>query len=406
MGVDTRLSATPTAHALPFTQPWIQTLILENYRSYPSFTLQCEARSVVITGPNGAGKTNILEALSLFNPGRGLRRAKLAHLLNSASPTPNWAVSITVNDGSGAYQMGTGIRINPDEVAAATDVPDHRRLIKINQVITPQSKLPEWISFVWQTPQMDTLFIDGPSVRRKFLDRIVASIFPDHTHYIYRFEHALAERSKILIQPSPDAKWLDILEQKIAEAALAIASLRRLFLEEMAPFAQTRISAFPTVALETHGLMEEWLMELSSLDVEDKIRDHLGASRAKDALNGGVPIGPHKTQVLFLYNDTPKEAEQCSTGEQKALLLGMTFALCRLHQKIFQRSPILLLDEVVAHLDQERRQDLFKEIETLRLQTWLTGTDQNVFLPFIDHAQFFAFQHGQIVSAPPTKSIF
>lgn len=378
-------------------EPWIQTLILENYRSYPKLTLTCDARSVIITGANGAGKTNILEALSLFTPGRGLRRAKLAHLLHKDASPPHWSVAITVHDAAGMFQLGTGVHINPDEHRERTEVSDSRRIVKINNSVALQSKLPEWISCVWQTPQMDTIFVEGPSARRKYLDRLVASIFPDHTQYMYRFEHALSERSKLLAQSIHDATWLALLEQKIAESSLAIASLRRLFLEEIAPFIQKRSSAFPTVTIETHGHMEEWIAARSSLEAEDKIREHLHAARAKDALHGGTSQGPHKTDVRFLYNNTSREAEHCSTGEQKALLLSMTIALCRLHQKIFQRSPILLLDEVVAHLDFGRRQDLFKEIETLHLQSWLTGTDQNVFLPFVHQAQFFECHPGRMV---------
>lgn len=405
MDPHTTLSARPSSAVSGVIRPFVQTLMLENYRSYASLTLPCTAASVVITGPNGAGKTNILEALSLFNPGRGLRRAKLPHLVRVPSSTPNWAVSITVGDGSGSYPIGTGVQVTPEEFSSLADGSDPRRIVTINHAPAPQSKLPEWISVVWQTPQMDTLFIDGPSARRKFLDRLVAGIFPDHTQHLNRFEHVVSERSKVLAQSRHETAWLDVLEQKIAESALAIDSLRRLFLAEIAPFTQQRLTVFPTVTVETQGTLEGWIASLSSLEVEDRLRQHLRDARSKDALYGGASLGPHKTNVRFLYNNTSREAEQCSTGEQKALLLGMTFALCRLHQKIFQRSPILLLDEVVAHLDARRRQDLFKEIEVLGVQSWLTGTDQNVFLPFIHHAQFFEFQHGHIVSVPPPSGV-
>ena len=368
---------------------WVQFLSLQNFRCYEALTLEVDQRPVVLTGENGSGKTNILEALSFLSPGRGLRRAKLSYATNLNHAEKGWSVFSKVWTGSDREDIGTGL--------TNTESGDERRAIKLNQTAISQIDLLEMLIIFWVTPQIDQLLTESMGTRRRFFDRLVTSFIPAQGQHLYRYDYALRERSRLLKEGGGDAQWLSILEQKMAQEGMAITSLRHIFLSEILPLIEVSVSGFPQVHLSLEGVVESLCLEMSALEAEERIEALLRESRGVDARLGGSQIGPHQTQVQFFHVERKKFAEFCSTGEQKALLLSLILANCRLHRKSKNRTPILLLDEVVAHLDQERRETLYTEILDLGVQCWMTGTDQKVFAPLGEKAQYFYVQDRKAV---------
>ena len=387
------ISADPSlvfsSDSLRESSQWVQFLSLQNFRCYDAQVLEVDHRPVVLTGDNGAGKTNILEALSFLSPGRGLRRTKLSHAANLNHLEKGWSVFSKVWVGGGLEEVGTGI--------AGTDSGEERRVIKVNHTSVSQSELLEMLSLFWVTPQIDQILTESMGTRRRFFDKLVSSFFPEHAQHLYRYEYALRERGRLLKEGLGDDAWLSILEQKMAQESMAISSLRQVFLSEITPLIQVSASGFPKAQIFLEGTVESLCLDRSALETEEKIQCILKQSRGEDARLGGSQVGPHQTQVQFFHMDRKKFAEFCSTGEQKALLLSLILANCRLHKLNKGRTPILLLDEVIAHLDEERRETLYKEILELGIQCWMTGTDQRVFLPFGDKAQYFFVQNGNIL---------
>lgn len=368
---------------------WVQLLSLQNFRCYDSFTLEVDQRPVVLTGENGAGKTNILEALSFLSPGRGLRRTKLSQAINLSHLEKGWAVFSKISTPEGLEEIGTGI--------ASVESGEDRRLIKLNQTPISQVDLLEKVSVFWVTPQIDQILTESMSTRRRFFDKLVASFFPAHGQHLYRYDYALRERSRLLKDGGGDPHWLSVLEQKMAQEGMAITSLRHLFLAEITPLIHLSSSGFPQAQISLEGVVESLCLSMPALEAEEKIEGLLRDTRAEDTRLGGSQIGPHQTQVQFFHMERKKFAEFCSTGEQKALLLSLILANCRLHKKSKSRTPILLLDEVVAHLDKERRETLYKEILDLGMQCWMTGTEQRVFSSLRDEAQYFYVQNRNAV---------
>ncbi len=367
----------------------MRALCLENFRCYPSLHLETEEPSLVLLGPNGAGKTNILEAVSLLSGGKGLRSSKLSEIPHWDSGKISWAVSGELTHNGATIALGIGVR-EDDEAQ------EGRRIAKINGALTRASQLSDWVSILWQTPQMDKIFQGGMSLRRQFLDRMVAGIFPLHNRHLHRFEYALRERGKLLVQGGRDPKWIGILEKTMAEESLAITSLRELFLKELNIFSQNGSTPFPTVTLKILGDVEDMSRRFTALEAEERIQAVYALERPKDMTQGGsASTGPHKTSVEILFSQK-KGIDVCSTGEQKSILLKIVLSLCRLHKKMFERSPILLLDEVAAHLDSSRRADLFEELRILGVQSWLTGTDQHAFLPSMKDSRFYEVREGQV----------
>ena len=343
---------------------------------------------MVLTGPNGAGKTNILEAVSLLAPGRGLRKARLQTLCCFDTNNKPWTVHADIQLSEGSVSIGTGLQPPPSE--------KERRLIKINGDTQPQTALNDWLRIIWQTPQSDSLFIEGMSTRRRFVDTLVSQVTPTHSKHLYRYEYALRERSKLLKEGARDPQWISILEETLSQEAVIIATNRSTFLEQLSALGKTNVTSFPQFHMESKGLVEAWLQEHPALTVEDKIREHLLRARQEDSTTGGSKIGVHQSEILVINLDYNRPAEVCSTGEQKALLLSMMLASCRLQTSLFGMAPILLLDEVVAHLDEGRRQSLFEEILALKVQAWLTGTDRRVFDPLKGSAQFLTVDAAHV----------
>ena len=377
-----------TLEALPATSLWVQELRLSHFRSYDALSLCLSPKPVVLTGHNGAGKTNILEALSFLSPGRGLRQAKLGHVTSLQTPDAPWSVHATLCHDMGTEEIGTGLQSPSDE----------RRTVKLNQTVSPQAELLDMLSVFWMTPQIDQLLNEGMAHRRRFVDKLVASLHPTHTQHLYRYDYALRERARLLRDGMGDDLWLSSLEKKMAEESVAIHSLRQMFLAQINPLAMTPQTVFPKVSIALEGYVAARAETMPSLEIEEEMARTLRQNRGEDARTGGSKIGAHQTTVHFLHVEHKKKAEFCSTGEQKALLLSFILANVRLHILEKKRAPILLLDEVVAHLDEGRREALCAEILSLGVQSWMTGTDPGAFAPFGQSAQRLTVHHGRIES--------
>lgn len=368
----------------------VERLNLAHFRCYEKFTLSLDSRSVVLTGPNGAGKTNLLEALSFLIPGRGLRRARLSEVRRQQSTDP-WSLSIHLKDQGQGVRIGTGLDPEAPE--------NERRITKINgEKIKSQSILSEWVSIVWLTPQMDRLFLEGAQGRRRFLDRLVYGFDPGHAQRLNRYEHALRERSLLLRQGRYERYWMEGLEETLVSEGVAITISRREVVGQLGLVLKTQGNVFPQAELSLEGDLENLLQTHKPLEAEEEMRRLLVASREHDRLTGRTSLGPHRSDLFVHYSEKRQLAALCSTGEQKALLLSIIMASAHLLSVRTGAIPLLLLDEVVAHLDETRRSALFDAILQLKMQTWLTGTDVSLFEELQENAQFLSLKEARLVS--------
>ncbi|MGH1374879.1 MAG: DNA replication/repair protein RecF [Alphaproteobacteria bacterium] len=369
----------------------LTTIKLHNFRCYEQVVMKgLSSGLIVLSGANGAGKTNILEAVSLLSPGRGLRGARVMEIQKNDSDSP-WAVAGVFQTKYEEVRLGTGL--DPNSRAGA-----EKRTVRINgNSVKSQGALGEYLSCVWLTPQMDRLFLDSSRERRKFLDRLVFAFDPGHSGRVTRYENALSQRSKLLREGSVDGAWLSGLEQQMAETGIAIAAARIDFVTRLRAACEVADhSYFPLAHFYVSGVVEELLAKAPALEVEDSFRYQLAESRPRDAITGGALSGPHKSDLAVIYAKKNMPADQCSTGEQKALLIGLILAHARLIKAERGSAPILLLDEVAAHLDEDRRCALYEMLRDLEAQAWLTGTDQNLFSAIRDTAQFFDVDNAAI----------
>jgi DNA replication and repair protein RecF len=355
-------------------------LALTNFRSYGAARLAVDGESVVLAGPNGAGKTNILDAISLLSPGRGLRGAKLAEHVRKGPSVPSealWAVAATVTRGGAAYEIGTGLSIGSNG--------GERRHVRLNGVEAKGSAdLGDLVQMIWLTPAMDRLFAESAGGRRRFLDRLVLGFDAGHARAATRYETAMRERARLLKFGPRDPAWLDGLENEMAEAGMAIAEGRAATVERLNRALAERIGAFPSAALMLTG---------ETFDSADALRAALAASRLRDAEAGRTLVGPHLADLSARHVQKRADASDCSTGEQKALLIAIMLADAReLARAREGMAPLLLLDEIAAHLDSVRRAALFEEIAALGAQAWMTGTDLSLF--DAARAQIFAVEDG------------
>lgn len=371
-------------------------LTLSNFRCYEFQRLDLDTRPVVLSGKNGAGKTNILEAVSLLAPGRGMRRAKAGELARrdegcDEESSRAWGVAATVETVGGAVDIGTG------REEAGKSGTRERRVVRIEgQTARGQSALADYVDVVWLLPQMDRLFLDGAIARRRFLDRLVFGFDPAHAGRMNAYEHGLRERSKLLKSGRHDDRWLNGLEEQMASKAVAVAAARKDIGQRLNLLAIDGYGPFPGAKLTPTGMVEGWLDEFSALEVEDKFRAFLAEHRLIDAQVGGAKDGVHKSDLLVRHVPKDQPAEVCSTGEQKALLTGMVLANTRALALDRGRMPLLLLDEVGAHLDEDRRKALFEAICAMGAQAWMTGTDLVSFEPMKDRANFFTVENGDV----------
>jgi DNA replication and repair protein RecF len=355
----------------------------------------------VLTGPNGAGKTNLLEALSFLAPGRGLRRARLAEVArrNGTAHAGElaWAVAATVETPDGPIELGTGCELVAGDPGAE---PTERRVLRIDGAGgRSQAALAETLSVAWLTPELDRLFLESASGRRRFLDRLVYGIDPAHASRLSAYERAMRERSRLLREGRGDAPWLAALETTMAETGVAVTAARAQMVALLNRAGEDRVGTFPQAAAAMTGMVDTWLAELPALAAEDTMREALAGSRAQDAETGGAAHGPHRSDLAVRHAGRGVPAAECSTGEQKALLIALVLAHARILARERGAAPLLLLDEIVAHLDAERRRTLYDEITSLRAQAWLTGTDRQLFEGLEGRAQFMEVAGGVVTPA-------
>ena len=374
--------------------PAVTRLTLTRFRNYRSARLEVGPDPVVLAGANGAGKTNLLEALSFLSPGRGLRRARLDEIETDDGAQHGWAVAATLATPAGPLEIGTG----RDPAHPGKE----RRLVRIDgQPARSQTALAGHVAILWLTPQMDRLFVESASGRRRFLDRLVFGFDASHAGRLTRYEHALRERSRLLREGRADPAWLASLEDQMATTGVAVTAARREVVERLGTACAAGIGPFPRAELGLAGAVEDALAERPALAVEDAIRARLRDARRSDAESGGGAIGPHRSDFMVHYRKDDgrvSAAESCSTGEQKALLLAIVLANARLLADLPTGAPLLLLDEVAAHLDAGRRAALFQELLALGGQAWLTGTDTALFEPLAEHALFVSVTDGQVTA--------
>lgn len=379
------------------TRTWISRLSLHRFRNLRQAQLSPDPGPVILLGENGAGKTNLLEAISLLTPGRGLRRARLSDLeMHSADNDPpegrGWAVAARVESPWGSHDLGTGR--DPEALSGR-----ERRLVRVDgETAASQGALGEVLAAVWVTPEMDGLFREGAGERRRFLDRLVYAFDPAHAGRLSAYERALRERARLLRSGRMEPEWLLVLERAMAERTVAIAAARREVVGRLAAFCAQAEGAFPGAELALAGDAETWLEEQPAVAVEERLQRHLAEVRSRDAEVGGAAVGAHRSDLLVRHGGHGRAASLCSTGEQKALLLRIVLAHARLTALERGSTPLLLLDEVAAHLDAPRRAGLYEEILAMGVQAWFTGTEAQAFAPLGKCARRYRLQDGLVLS--------
>ena len=373
----------------------IRRLTISNFRSYRAASLTVDAQLAVLVGPNGAGKTNLIEAVSFLAPGRGLRRATLDEVA-FAEGDGSWAVAAELEGALGLATLGTGITQSADDAALT------RKCRIDGEAVSSAAAFADHVGIVWLTPAMDGLFSGPASERRRFLDRLVLAVDGTHSARVNALERSLRSRNRLLEQPSPDPHWLDAIEHETAEVAIAVAAARAETVRRLgAALARNRdpASPFPWAGIALDGWIENALMEQPATEVEDRYRAVLRENRARDAAAGRTTDGTHLTDLEVLYGPKGIAAAQASTGEQKALLIGLVLAHAGLVAEMTRLAPLLLLDEVVAHLDPGRRAALYDALAVLDTQVWMTGADPAPFADVATRAQVFTVSPGRVAVA-------
>ncbi|HEY4169288.1 MAG TPA: DNA replication/repair protein RecF [Reyranella sp.] len=369
----------------------VRQLRLTDFRNYRQLRLDCGAEPVVLVGPNGSGKTNLIEALSFLAPGRGLRRARLDEVARRPDAT-SWAVASTLDTPEGRLAIGTGL----EPARGEGGVP--RRVVRIDgRPAQSQTALGLHVAAVWLTPQLDRLFLDGPGERRRFVDRLVTALHPEHAGDVAAYENALRQRARLLAEGNRDPHWFTALEDTMARHGVALAANRADTVQRLDAAARLGVGPFPRAALAMTGEVDGWIAAMAAIDAEDRLRAELAANRLRDGESGTTSTGPHRSDLAVRHLDLDLPAAEGSTGQQKALLVSIALAHARLVTLSRGRPPLLLLDEIAAHLDSERRAALFEEVMALGVQSWMTGTDAELFRPLAGRAQVLRVDDGAVL---------
>ncbi len=365
---------------------------LDNFRNYKTLLLNVDQRHVVLTGKNGAGKTNLLEAVSFLSPGRGLRRAPYDSVgINGGEG--DWSVFASLEGVMGEVSIGTGLQKTGFAI-------ETQRKVRIDATpIKTSDELLDHLRLMWLVPAMDGLFTGAAGDRRRYLDRMVLAIDPAHGRRVSSFEKSMRSRNKLLGEEMPDQSWLDAIENQMAEHAVAIASAR---VEVISLLSSVIIknndinSPFPDALIHLDGLLETLVSDMAASDLEMHYADILRSSRRLDGAARRTLQGPHRSDMKVTHRPKSMAAAQCSTGEQKALLVGLMLAHARLTGELHGFAPILLLDEIAAHLDNQRRTALFDMIDDLGCQAWMSGTDVELFDGLGERANYFEVDEGSV----------
>ena len=387
--------ARATEEAKPGVRPAdaVLRLTLDAFRCYDRLRVEPGAGPIVLCGPNGAGKTALLEAVSMLAPGRGLRRAAPADLARrprDGAATRPWSIAAQAACADGDVDIGTGQDPEGGE----------RRVVRIDgRPARGQKALAERLAIAWATPEQDRLFLDGPSGRRRFLDRLVLGFAPGHAAELAAYEHCMRERARLLAEGKGDDSWLGALEDGMARHGIAVAATRAAIVARLDAAAASGGGAFPAARLALEGDSDRMLRAMPALEAEERLRAALAATRGADAAHGGAAHGPHRSDLRVRFAQKDIAAEEGSTGEQKALVLSIVLANARALAAERGRPPVLLLDEVVAHLDRARRAAFADEACALGAQAWLTGTDEDLFQGLRGRAQFFRILDSSVARA-------
>jgi DNA replication and repair protein RecF len=378
-----------------FRAPRVRRVALADFRSYPTLDLRLSSNVVALAGDNGAGKTNLLESLSLFTPGRGLRRAELADLAREGGGG-GFAVSLELTGQKGdplggALQLGTGAEIGDNGL---------QKKFRIDREPVSSSRaFADHIRIVWLTPAMDGLFTGAAGDRRRFLDRLVLAVDSEHGARVNALERALRNRNRLLEERRGEKIWLDAAEREIAELAIAVAAARRETVERLAALisaGRDDDSPFPWAEIALEGEIDRLVAERPALEAEDCFRALLRDNRARDAAAGRTLAGPQASDLMVRHGPKQCEARRASTGEQKALLVGLVLAHARLVAAMSGIAPLVLLDEIAAHFDPLRRRALFDALTALGGQIWMTGADLSLFEDLRGRADIFAVSGGKV----------
>ncbi|MDQ8699982.1 DNA replication/repair protein RecF [Hyphomicrobium sp. LHD-15] len=376
---------------------WVERLTLSGFRNYDALSLELAPTPLVLTGPNGSGKTNVLEAVSLLAPGQGLRQAPFSDLARGGGDG-SWTVSSRIHTAVGPVIIGTG--------QTASDRQGERaggRIVRIDgEAKTGSGALADYVEMVWITPATDGLFTGPASERRRFLDRLILCFDPSHRTRAGRFERAMAQRNRLLSDGVTRGGNLDGLEIVMAEMGIAMAAARAEAVAALASVIDARRgrdpdSPFPWSEVRLEGAVDRDLAERAAVDVEDAYARLLRDVRERDRAAGRALDGPHRSDLAVFHGPKATAARHSSTGEQKALLMGLLLAHAELvAARRDGMTPMLLLDEVTAHLDVDRRAALFDELLRLGTQAWMTGTDQQAFSSLAGKAQFWRVEQGSV----------
>ena len=355
----------------------ITNLTLSHFRNHTDLTVNTDGKSVVLTGENGSGKTNILEAISLLQPGRGMRGAKLDQLQQQSKKLP-WAVRANVKRGDADVTLATG---------ATPEGANRRRMLAGDRELDRGQDFYDYLTVYHISPRHDRLFLESPEDRRQFFDALVFGFDPSHADRLDTYEKAKSERRKLLYHPRPDATWLKLIEKQMAEEAIAIASARLEVIDRLNhTLADTIAKAMVGAGLSMRGDVEQDAASMPALQAEEAFTERLAHNRERDRDLGRTQSGVHRSDLEVTHTELNMPAASCSTGQQKMLLLSLMLAAAEARKQAMGRAPVLLLDEACAHLDEAHREKLANTILQLGIQTWLSGTDKKLFEAFGENA--------------------